>query len=41
MIINALGGLDNPNVSAGSADALLHTSDEIVVDERALADATC
>jgi membrane dipeptidase len=39
MIINALGGLDNPNAETAPADALLQTSDEITVDERALADA--
>ena len=39
MIVNALGGLDNPNAGLGQADALLQTSDEVVVDERALADA--
>jgi membrane dipeptidase len=39
VIVNALGGLDNPNAGLGQADALLQTSDEVVVDERALADA--
>src|ERR1700722_12435100 len=39
MIINALGGLDNPNAETAPADALLQTSDEIAVDQRALADA--
>jgi hypothetical protein len=37
MIINALGELGNPNADIDPADALLQTSDEIVVDERALA----
>jgi membrane dipeptidase len=39
VIINALGGLENPNAGTTPADALLPTSDEIAVDERALADA--
>jgi membrane dipeptidase len=39
MIVNALGGLDNPNADVAPADALLQLSDEMVVDERALADA--
>lgn len=39
LIVNALGGLDNPNADVVPADALQATSDEIVVDERTLADA--
>jgi membrane dipeptidase len=39
MIVNALGGLCNPNAEAAPADALQQTSDEIVVDKRTLADA--
>jgi len=39
MIINALGGLDNPNTGIVPADPLQQTSDEMVLDERALADA--
>jgi membrane dipeptidase len=39
LIVNALGALDNPNADVVPADALQQTSDEIVVDERALADA--
>lgn len=40
MIVNALGELGNPNARGTEpADALLRTSDEIAVDERALADA--
>lgn len=38
MIINALGELRDPNTGIAPADALQQTSDEIVVDERALAD---
>ena len=41
MIINALGGLDNPNaeLSSASAGKLVQGSDEMTVDARALADA--
>ena len=39
MIVNALGGLCNPNAEVAPADALQQTSDEIVVDKRTLADA--
>lgn len=39
MIVNALGSLCNPNADVVPADALQQTSDEIVVDERTLADA--
>lgn len=39
MIVNALGGLSNPNAKVAPADALQQTSDEIVVDKRTLADA--
>ena len=41
MIINALGGLDNPNAEQSSASAgkLIQGSDEMAVDARALADA--
>jgi membrane dipeptidase len=39
MIVNALGGLSNPNADIAPADPLQQTSDEIVVDERTLSDA--
>ena len=39
LIINALGGIDNPNADLNPADALHVTSAEIAVDARALADA--
>jgi len=41
LIINALGGLDNPNteLSSGSAGQLVQDSDQMVVDERTLAEA--
>ncbi|MEO5877039.1 MAG: membrane dipeptidase [Streptosporangiaceae bacterium] len=39
MIINALGGIDNPNADLAGVNALLQNSDEMVVDARALADA--
>ncbi|GAA3238015.1 dipeptidase [Actinocorallia longicatena] len=39
LIVNALGGLDNPNAGLDSASALLQNSDEMIVDARAIADA--
>jgi membrane dipeptidase len=41
IVINALGGLDNPNAPASSAasGALVQTSDQLTIDERTLADA--
>lgn len=38
-IINALGGLENPNVEGDGASKLQQSSDELVIDARALADA--
>ena len=38
-IVNALGGLENPNAETESAAQLQQTSEEMVIDDRALADA--
>jgi membrane dipeptidase len=38
-IVNALGGLENPNVDADTGSLLQQTSEQMVVDARALADA--
>jgi membrane dipeptidase len=38
-IVNALGALDNPNAAPESAAQLQQTSEELVIDERALAEA--
>ena len=38
-IVNALGGLENPNAASETAGSLQQTSEEMVVDARALADA--
>jgi membrane dipeptidase len=38
-IVNALGGVDNPNVDVETGSQLQQTSEEMVVDARALADA--
>ncbi|HEU5028537.1 MAG TPA: membrane dipeptidase [Spirillospora sp.] len=41
IVVNALGGLDNPNApaSASASGALVQTSDQLTIDERTLADA--
>lgn len=38
-IVNALGGLENPNAEPEAASRLQQTSDELVIDARALAEA--
>ena len=38
-IVNALGGLENPNAEPEAASQLQQTSEELVIDERALAEA--
>ncbi|MBR7831401.1 membrane dipeptidase [Actinospica sp. MGRD01-02] len=38
-IVNALGALENPNAAAETAGSLLQSSDDMVVDARAIADA--
>ena len=38
-IVNALGGLENPNVDAETGSLLQQTSEQMVIDARALADA--
>jgi membrane dipeptidase len=38
-IVNALGALENPNAATDTAGSLLQSSEEMIVDERAVADA--
>lgn len=39
IVVNALGGLDNPNVLASASGALIQTSDQLTIDTRTLAEA--